>query len=237
MGWIEDRLDEGKLTVKMLYDHFGFNHVIGIHLYGRKAIAGPICAVKLIIAPDHKFKLKPASQLSWEECEKLNDKIRRRATMLHLGWAAVDSIEKIGLHRAIMQAINTSLYGVSEFNPPSVIFIDSFQMDPIPNGIRDSKTPVFVVKKGVDVMDVLTAANIVARVARASVMNLIHKEYPEYEWNQNGGFTTQQHIEAIKKYGISPYHRDLSNVKALKDFEAFPNARFIKEYENSYFGE
>jgi ribonuclease HII len=68
-------------------------------------------------------------------------------------------------------------------------------------------------------------------------MSWMHKEYPEYEWEQNEGFATPRHIELIKEHGISIYHRDLSNVKALKDFEAFPNKRWRNKYESSYFGE
>ena len=237
MGWIEDRLREGRLTVKMLYNHFGFSHVIGIHLYARTAIAGPICVVATTINPNHRFNLKPASQLKEEEVKDLNERIRKKAIMLNLGWAGVDSIEKMGLHRAIMQAINTALYGVSEFNPPSIIFIDGFHMDPTPNGVRDSKTPVIVVKKGTETVDVITAANVIARISRSTVMGMLHKQYPEYMWDQNEGFTTQQHVEAIKKYGISPHHRDLRNVKALKDIDVFPNEKWRREYESNYFGE
>jgi ribonuclease HII len=237
MGWIKARLSEGKLTVKMLHDHFGFNHVIGVHLYARTAIAGPICVVALTLPFDHKLNPKPAYQLKWEECMDLNNKIRQKSLMLNLGWVAVDSIERIGMQRAIMQAINTALYGVNEFNPPSIILIDSFIMDPTPNCIRDSKTPVVVIKKGVEISDVLTAANVVARVSRSIVMGMLHKEYADYSWDQNEGFSTPQHLEAIKAFGISPYHRDLSNIKALKGVDVFPNEQWRQRYESSYFGE
>ena len=92
-------------------------------------------------------------------------------------------------------------------------------------------------KKGKEQVDVIAAASVIGRVARHSMMSWMHKEYPEYEWKQNEGLATPRHIELIKEHGISVYHRDLSNVKALKTFEAFPNKRWRNEYESSYFGE
>lgn len=238
MGWITDKIESGKpITAKSLYNKFGFRHVIGVHIYARRAIAGPICVAAVTIRPNHKFDLKDVSQLSMTDCYKLNDAIRRKADLLNLGWASVDSINKLGIHEAIMSAIRSALIGVSEFDPPSLLFIDGFQMEPMINGLRDSQTPVIVVKKGKEQVDVIAAASVVSRVARDSLMSWMHKEYPEYEWEQNEGFATPRHIQLIKEHGISIYHRDLSNVKALKDFRAFPNERWRKQYEDSYFGE
>jgi ribonuclease HII len=238
VGWIDDRIENGKaLTAKNLYTKFGFKNVIGVHLYGRNAVAGPICATALILKPTHKFDLKSPDQLSMSECYKLNGQIRKKADMLNIGWASVSVINKFGVQEAIMSAIRTALAGVSAYNPPSIVLVDGFQMHPLPNGLRDSQTPVFTVKKGKEQVDIIAAASIVGRVARDSLMSWMHREYPEYEWEQNEGFATPRHIELIKEYGISMYHRDLSNVKALKDFEAFPNRRWKEQYENSYFGE
>lgn len=237
MGWIEDQLEkEGLLTAKKLYNKFGFQHVIGMYLYGRRALAGPICLCALILKPTHKLELSPSDKLNSQECNKLNDRIRKKATMLTMGWASVGVIARIGVHQATMTAINTCLAGVSSYNPPSMVFIDNFQMDPLPNGLRDSMTPVVSVKKGKEKVDSIMAASIVARVGRETLMKFMHDEYPEYDWINNGGFATQQHIDLIKQYGISPYHRDLSNVKALREFKAFPNKTWRKKYENSYFG-
>jgi ribonuclease HII len=239
VGWIEDRINKGQaITAKNLYDKFGFRNVIGIHITGRTAIAGPMCVVALILRPTHKFKVIPTDQFSMAECYALNEKIRKKAEMLNMGWVSVSVLEKAGVQEGVMSAIRTVMAGVSEYNPPSIVLIDGFNMHPLPNGLRDSQCPVIVVKKGKEQVDVIAAASIVGKVARDSMMAWMHKEYPEYEWDQNGGFATTRHIELIKEHGISIYHRDLSNVKALKDFEAFPNKRWREnQYENRYFGE
>ena len=238
MGWIDDKIESGnQLTAKMLYDKFGFQHVIGVHIYGRSAIAGPICIVGNILRPNHKFDLKPADKLSLSECEKLNLDIRRKAPMLTMAWASVESIFSLGMHDAIMQGINSCLSGVSLYSPPSIIIVDGFHMNPLPNGVLQSHTPVYAVTRGRERVDIITAANIVARVGREAIMKMAHEEYPEYDWINNGGFASPRHIELIKEYGISPFHRDLSNVKALKDFRAFPNERWRKRYETGYYGE
>ena len=238
MGWIDDKIASGEdLTAKMLYDKFGFRHVIGIHLYARRAIAGPICVAATILRPTHKFDLKPADKLSLDDCQALTDKLNRKAIMVSIGWAPVDVIAKIGLHNALMTAVNTCLSGVSVFNPASIVIVDGFKPDPMPNGLRDSKCPLYVISKGKERVDSIMAASVAARVARTTMMKYMHDEYPEYEWSNNEGFATQQHIDNIKKYGISPYHRDLSNVKSLKEFAAFPNERWRRRNEIGYFGE
>lgn len=238
MGWIDDKINSDEpITAKMLYNKFGFQHVVGIHLHARQAIAGPICVVATIIRPNHKFDLKPANKLSMTECNRLNEAIRRKSLMLNLGWVPVEVIPKIGIHNAIMSAINTCMAGVTRFNPPSIVIVDGFQMDPLPNGLRDSHTPVYTIRRGKERMDTIMAASIVGRVARTTMMKFMHDKYPEYDWANNEGFATKQHLDLIKEYGISPFHRDLSNVKSLQDFKAFPNERWRKEYENSYFGE
>lgn len=238
MGWIDDKINSGdKLTAKMLYDKFGFQHVIGIHVYGKTAIAGPACVVGIIIKPNHRFDLKTSDKLSLAECEKLSYAIRRKSTMLTMAWVSVENMFNLGMQEAIMQGINSCLIGVSIYNPPSILIVDGFKMNSIPNGIRQARTPLYTVSKGRERVDIITAANIVARVGRETMMKFAHQEYPEYDWINNGGFATAQHIGLIKEYGISPLHRDLSNVKALKDFAAFPNERWRKRNENRYFGE
>lgn len=237
MGWIAERIEKGeRITAQKLYNRFGFRYVLGVYIHARVAIAGPICVSAVVLKPSHKLPIKPAKELTFPELYELNDKIRFKALSVNLGWASVSVILKTGLQRAIQEAIRAAVSDFSRYSPPSIVLVDNFILDPLPNNLRVSKTPVINIRKGTELSDTLAAASIVGKVAHHDMMKLLHKDFPEYDWINNSGYATKKHIELIKQYGITPQHRDLSGVKALEDFEAFANERWRRQYANSYFG-
>jgi ribonuclease HII len=69
----------------------------------------------------------------------------------------------------------------------------------------------------------IAAASILAKTYRDDYMNLLHKEYPNYDWINNKGYPTKKHRDAIAKYGITPYHRLSYNLLGDGQLELFPN--------------
>ena len=149
MGWIEDRINHGdRITTQVLADELGFRHVIGVHIYGRRAIAGPLAITAIMLPSDHKFELEAVAKLSLPETYHMNNALRMKASLLDLGWVDVDSIAILGMEEAIMGGLRVALANVSVFDPPSCIFIDNFKITTPPNNLRDSATPVISVKRG-----------------------------------------------------------------------------------------
>ena len=91
--------------------------------------------------------------------------------------------------------------------PPDLILIDG-------NKSFNSQTPVKTIVKGDSKSHAIAAASILAKVTRDRLMIKAAEQFPEYAWERNKGYGTKQHIEAIKKYGITPLHRKtfLSNI-------------------------
>lgn len=84
---------------------------------------------------------------------------------------------------------------------PSLLLIDGNRFTPY----KDIPFQCFI--KGDARFQSIAAASILAKTHRDEYMLNLHKEYPQYEWNNNKGYPTRKHIEAIQKYGLTPYHR------------------------------
>jgi ribonuclease HII len=232
--WIDEQIKNENLTAKMLYDKFQFELAIGISLFGRKYIAGPICIVAVILPPDHKLKLHPVSTLSLAQCDRLNQQIRFVATMVNISWAAPQTMLRIGRDNAIMQAINTVLVGISVYNPCDLILMDNYKMPYLPNGVLAAKIPVVnILRKGNLINDAIAAGSVVARVARHHVMQHIHNHFPEYDWRNNEGALNKQHLSLIEQYGITPHHRGVTNIKTLEG-KLFINEQWRQTVEDEH---
>jgi len=236
MGWLEDRLEGDTLvTVNDLYEKFGFRHVMGIGINGQRSIVGPISLASVILPPEHRIKgIDSSTNLTSTEVEQIATLIKQGATEAQVSWGSFNDIVKIGKDFAVERGISFLLSSVNEYNPISLILIDGFELSSIPIGTKKAKVPIFSSQKTGVVMEIVIVANILARSAREGFMKILNNEYPEYKWDHNMGFPTQQHIEAIKEFGITPYHRDLSGLKSLKDWDAFPNERGLKNVFSNY---
>jgi ribonuclease HII len=226
MKWLMERIDNSiATTAGDFYKAFGFRHVAGISLNGERAIAGPISLSYVILPPEHNIQLMDIGNLSYEDYVRMSTLIKNKSTDTRLSWATIHDIYKIGKTRALDTAVLFLLAAVNEYNPISILITEGFQLDHSPVGLRKASTPVIHLPKTTGLVEVLTAANIVARAARESLMSKLDDEYPEYNWSNNMGYATPQHLESIKEHGISPYHRDLSNIKSLAEWRAFPNQK------------
>ena len=112
-------------------------------------------------------------------------------------------IEKINILNASLLAMKLSIEEVlSEINPHSpLVLVDGNRK------VKDLKIPQKNVIKGDSKSASIAAASILAKVERDNFMKKISLEYPHYNWAKNKGYLTKEHIEAIKKFGITKYHR------------------------------
>jgi len=228
MGWIQKKLETGEyFTCRDIYKQLGFTHVMGVATNGETAIAGPITVVATVLPHTHRIRnLKPYSDLSHEQCLKVNKKVRAKCIHINIGWASPSILYRAGKTAALEAAFGVALGRVNRYNPMSVIIIDGPYLDFLFKNLEGEGTPIICHRGCSSYFDTSIAASIIAKVARETIMSAFwHKQYPEYGWDTNFGYATKPHIEAIKEYGITPLHRDLSHVKSIQDIPLKANIK------------
>ncbi len=182
---------------------------VGCDEAGRGPLAGPVFAAAVILPKDFFHpKLNDSKKMSAADRELLRGIIEKQA----LAWAVVEvSAQEIdslnilwasveGMHRAIRKLAVT----------PEFILVDGNRFKPI-DGI-----PYETVVHGDATYASIAAASVLAKTYRDDKMRLLAQEYPQYGWERNMGYPTHEHIEAIKKWGYSPYHRRSFHPKELE---------------------
>tara|TARA_R110000850_G_scaffold73760_1_gene161909 strand:+ start:42098 stop:42718 length:621 start_codon:yes stop_codon:yes gene_type:complete len=167
---------------------------------GRGCLAGPVTAAAVIL-PDAFVNtiLNDSKQLSLLKRNNLKTLIEQEALAYSISHVMMDEIDKInilqasitGMHRAIQQLTTQ----------PEFIAVDGNKFRPY------EKIPFECVVKGDAKFLHIAAASVLAKTYRDAFMEKIHEKYPMYNWKQNKGYPTAEHREAIKKYGITKYHR------------------------------
>jgi len=180
----------------------GFKYVVGVDEAGRGPGAGPVVAGAVNI-PDNKHadffgRVKDSKKLSEKRREALYDDIMEHC---YTGIGIVDNhlIDKINILEATKIAI---AYAINEIQVMDYVLIDGrFNLEYL-HGIDAS-----CLVKGDSISVSIAAASIIAKVTRDRIMYRLHEEYPIYNWKNNKGYLTKEHVEAIKLYGPCEYHR------------------------------
>lgn len=167
---------------------------------GRGCLAGPVTAAAVILPEDFKLDLlNDSKQLSEKIREQLRPLIEAQAisySITHLDHTVVDEINILNASIKAMQEC------ILKLNPlPNYIIVDGNRFKPINN------IPFSTIVKGDSKFLSIAAASVLAKTYRDEYMNTIHEEYPMYNWKKNKGYPTMEHRDAIRKYGVSKYHR------------------------------
>jgi ribonuclease HII len=176
----------------------GFPLVAGVDEVGRGALFGPVVAAAVILCPDHPIKgLNDSKQLEPERRQVLAARIRERA----VAWAvaAVDAatIDCINIYQASLRAMKLAVEALSP--QPDFLLIDAVPVDlPIPQRS---------LIKGDERCHAIAAASILAKVHRDASMRVWDEIFPPYGLAQNKGYSTPEHLEALREFGITPLHR------------------------------
>ncbi len=167
---------------------------------GRGCLAGPVFAAAVIL-PEGFYHpaLNDSKQLSLKQRNILRPIIEESA----LAWAVARvepvEIDEINILNASFLAMHRALSGLKL--QPEFLLIDGPRFNPYP-GIPHSCEI-----RGDGRFMSIAAASVLAKTHRDDYMQLIHQEFPDYHWNQNKGYPTLSHREAIRKIGPCPYHR------------------------------
>ena len=167
---------------------------------GRGCLAGPVTAAAVILPIDFENKiLNDSKQLSEKVREKLKPIIEEQAVSFAVTHLDPLVIDEINILNASIKAMQESIL---KLNPkPEYIIVDGNRFKPVLD------IPHSCIVKGDAKFMNIAAASVLAKTYRDEYMNRIHEEFPMYNWKQNKGYPTQEHREAIRKYGVTKYHR------------------------------
>ena len=167
---------------------------------GRGCLAGPVTAAAVILPVDFENKiLNDSKQLSEKVREKLKPIIEEQAVSFAVTHLDPLVIDEINILNASIKAMQESIL---KLNPkPEYIIVDGNRFKPVLD------IPHSCIVKGDAKFMSIAAASVLAKTYRDEYMNRIHEEFPMYNWKQNKGYPTQEHREAIRKYGVTKYHR------------------------------
>ena len=167
---------------------------------GRGCLAGPVTAAAVILPNDFEnIILKDSKQLSHKKREFLKPIIEKSAVTFGVVNVFQEEIDQINILNASILAMHRSIDKLT-INP-GFIAVDGNRFKPYKN------IPYETIIKGDGKYLNIAAASVLAKTYRDAYMLKIHEEFPMYNWKKNKGYPTQEHRDAIKKYGITKYHR------------------------------
>lgn len=175
--------------------------VCGVDEVGRGPLAGPVlaCAVCLPVDMPRKVtrRLKDSKQIEREEREELSA-ILRESVPYGVGQADVEEIDRINILRASHLAMLRAFEGLP--SRPAYALVDGNQPPNLP-------CPITCIIGGDAISLSIAAASIIAKVARDKIMRELAVTHPVYGWETNVGYSTRDHLTALKEHGPTPYHR------------------------------
>ena len=180
-------------------------YICGVDEAGRGCLAGPVTAAAVILPKYYKNELI-------QDSKKLNNYNRMRLyeeiTSIAIDYSIIDIsnniIDSINVLESTFLAMNKAISKI--IRKADYIIIDGNQFK------TKSKFSYECVIKGDSIYQSIAAASILAKVHRDKLMIKYNEEYPHYDWNNNKGYGTVKHKNAIKKFGISRYHRKSFNL-------------------------
>jgi ribonuclease HII len=167
---------------------------------GRGCLAGPVVAAAVILPPKFNRKLVDDSKiLTAEAREEAAHIIRKKAIAWAVGVVDHKMIDRINILKASIKAMHLAVKQLE--TTPQLLVIDGNYF------VRYPGIPHKCIVKGDSLIASISAASILAKTHRDALMVELHKEYPHYGWEENKGYATEFHRNAITEHGISPYHR------------------------------
>ena len=172
---------------------------------GRGCLAGSVYAAAVILPDGYQNELlNDSKQLSEKKRYQLREIIERDAVAWAVGIVTPDEIDQINILNASILAMHRALDQLKV--RPEAIIVDGNRFKPYQD------LPHTTIVKGDGKYLAIAAASILAKTYRDDYMNQLAEEYPQYDWLSNKGYPTRKHREAIKQFGITPYHRKSYNL-------------------------
>ena len=173
--------------------------IAGVDEVGRGCLAGPVYSAAIILNKNINTKnIKDSKKITFKKRILLSKYIKENS-IYAIGIASVEEIFKINILNASLLSMERALNKLQD--KPSIAYIDGIFP---PKNVK-IKCKTFI--KGDEKFACISAASIIAKVARDLFMIKLAKKYPKYNWHKNFGYGTKDHLLGLKKYGITRYHR------------------------------
>ena len=167
---------------------------------GRGCLAGPVVAAAVILPKGYKnIMLDDSKKISEKNRNELRIDIEKNAVAIGIGIVEERKIEKINILQASLLAMHLAIKNLAI--KPSHLAIDGNKFNPYP------KIDHTCIIKGDGKYLNIAAASIIAKTKRDEIMKKLSIRFPEYLWNQNKGYPTKKHKNAISEFGITKHHR------------------------------
>ncbi len=181
-------------------EYAAFAPLCGIDEVGRGPLAGPVYAAAVILPRDVDILyLNDSKKLSEKKREELYDVIMEKAVAVGIGSVDVERIDEVNILNATFEAMTIAVNSLSV--RPGALLIDAVHIPQLEEYKQIS------IIKGDAKSASIAAASIVAKVTRDRLMKELAGKYPQYGFDSNKGYGSEQHISAIKKYGPCEIHR------------------------------
>ena len=190
----------------MLLSHYYESLVeAGCDEAGRGCLAGSVYAAAVILPPDYENELlNDSKKLSAKKRYTLRTEIERDAIAWAVGVVTPEEIDKINILNASFLAMHRALDQLKV--RPEAVIVDGNRFKPY------QELPFTTIVKGDGKYLSIAAASILAKTYRDDYMQVLAKEYPQYDWQSNMGYPTKKHRQAISEHGVTPYHRKSFNL-------------------------
>jgi ribonuclease HII len=174
--------------------------VIGVDEVGRGPLAGPVVTCAVLWPMDLQWSMLADSKtLSAKKRESLVAGIRERAVRISYGRAEADEIDQLNILQATMVAMERAVEGLGATD--AEILIDGNR---VPEGLKGRARAIV---GGDGSVAVISAASILAKVARDEEMAAWAETFPGYGFEQHAGYPTKSHLDALDRLGVTPIHR------------------------------
>lgn len=172
--------------------------VIGVDEVGRGCWAGPVVAGAVLLTSEI-IGLKDSKKLTKRQREAFTERIVTSKAQIGLGWVSPSEVDALGLTRAVQLAMERA---VQQINAPYEEVIIDGNLNFL---AHLPKTRALI--KADDTVPAVSAASIVAKVARDNYMAELAKQYPGYGFEAHVGYGTAEHLASLHKLGVSDMHR------------------------------
>lgn len=202
--------------------------VIGIDEVGRGCWAGPLVAAAVGLNDEHTILgLNDSKKLTANKRVSLAAEIKKVTNVVGIGWVWPREINTLGLTKSVQLAMQRAIEEISIQNQQIIIDgnYDYLTGNICKESTCNRETPCKICARistlvgGDGLVPAVSAASIIAKVARDSYMQEIATKYHQYGFEKHVGYGTKLHIEALSKYGITPIHR--INYKPIKQLLAY----------------
>lgn len=185
--------------VETYYREQGYLLIAGVDEVGRGPLAGPVFAAACILPTDQKFfGLNDSKKMTERRREIIYEQIVEKAVSWHVASVSARVIDEINILEASRLAMIKALRGLTV--QPDLALVDAVSLSSFPY-------PVLARIGGDAECNVIAAASVLAKVSRDRLMCKYAELYPEYTFENNKGYGTAEHIQAIKEHGSCPLHR------------------------------